>query len=662
VGCLTKDIDTDFSDRDAVVRYMKDKYGENYVASVGTYGNLKIKNAIKDFSRLKGIDAGTANYITSIIKKDYEACDFTKFIELVCKERKLKDFLVKNPLVFEYFDILLHQTRTASIHACATIIVPDVDEDGNHIDIHDLMPTKIMDGQLVTEWEGAQLEKAGFLKEDILGLKQLEKFKGMIELISINRGQDINIYDIDMDQREVFDLFSEGYTEDVFQFGTDGLKGYCKYLKPDSVSELTAANALYRPGAMESDAHTDFVKIKFGQKKPDYDPFLEEVTRETYGLYIYQEQIMKAYSVITGASMEQADSFRKYITKAYKMKSKGIKDTEYEKYESDFINKYTEMGCEPKKAQQVWDKLVAFASYGFNKSHAAAYATISYISQWFKVNYPLEFWTASLNESSDDDRPGRLAEIEKSSSIKVFPVDVNESELKFKGSPRDMAIYWSLKSVKWLGEKAAELIIEERQQNGKFFSLKEFTKRLPKKAINKRAITNLILSGGFDQMYSVKAENERIHILDEFYSLIESKGIEEYSKYINDKTWWQLIQTELTGFGGISYDSIANKNGFTKFVKDLQDVNPDNYVSIGGIVTEIKVKNSEKVGKFAVLKLNCNNMENSALIWNETYESYKDELTDCENKILFLNGQVKFDKYSNQNSIQTNRNTKLLLL
>jgi DNA polymerase-3 subunit alpha len=639
---------------------MKERYGFNYVALVGTYGNLKFKNAVKDFSRMCGVSPSDANFMTGFIGKDYESADFTKVIEFTVKEPRFKKFVLQNPMVFEWFDLVLHQTRTSSVHACATIIVPDTDEEGNPVDIHDLIPTKLMDGQLVTEWEGAQLEKAGFLKEDILGLKQLEKFQLMRKLIKQTQNKEIDIYDIDTQDKQVFEMFAQGYTEDVFQFGTDGLKGYCRYLKPNSVNELTATNALYRPGAMESDAHKDYVKIKFGEKEPDYDPFLKDVTKETYGLYIYQEQIMKAYSLVTGANMEQADSFRKYITKAYKMKSKGIKDTEYEKYEKEFIEKYKELGCDKIKAEQVWDKLVAFAAYGFNKSHAAAYATIAYISQWFKVHYPLEFWTASLNEATDDERPRRIAEIEKSSIIKISPVDVNESVLMFRPSVKENKIYWALSSVKWLGEKAATLIINERNKNGSFFSIKEFTSRFPKREINKRSVTNLILAGGFDQIYKINSENERYQILEQFYTLIDSlEDLSRYVPFIKDKIWWQLMQSELTGFGGISYEYLAKKEGFKDFVHYVNDCPLEKYVTVGGIVTEVRIKKSPKVGNFAILKINTNNKENNILIWNETFEIYKETILECENKILILNGQVKFDSYANQHNLQTNRNTKL---
>jgi len=657
------DIDIDFSNRDAVIAYLKDRYGENYVASVATYGNMKVKNAIKDFSRINGISAGDANYITGFIGKEHEASDFKNVVKFALSDKKFKYFMVKNPKVFQYFNILLHQTRTASIHACATIIVPTEDEEGVPCDILDFIPTKIMDGQLVTEWEGAQLEKAGFLKEDILGLKQLEKFDELIRLVKNNHNVDINIYEIDLEQKEVFDLFSEGLTEDVFQFGSSGLKDYCKYLKPNSIEELTAANALYRPGAMESDAHIDFVKIKRGEKKPVYDLLLEEVTSKTFGLYIYQEQIMKAYSVITGADMEEADSFRKYITKAYKLKSKGLTDTEYEKYEKGFVEKYIEKGQNKQLAQQVWDKLVAFASYGFNRSHAAAYAIISYLSQWFKCNYPIEFWTTSLNESEDDNVPNRISEIQKHGGIKIYPVDINESGYKFTGSVENNSIYWSMSRVKFLGEKGVEVIINERNKNGSFFDVKEFYGRVKGRSVNKRSIENLILSGAFDSCYNVKKAYERVFILDQlFFEMNLKNEIDKYLPNKNSELFWQLKQYELTGYGGISYEKICADNGFRNYCNDLQGATVNSYVTISGLVTEIKIKSSAKVGDFAIIKLNCNNIISTILMWNECFEEFRNEVINSEDKILIVNGQVKPDKVSGQNSLQTNSRTKLVIL
>jgi len=657
------DIDIDYGNRNAVIEYMKEKYGRNYVASVATYGNLKIKNAIKDFSRIAGINIKDANYITGLIRKDYEAADFTKVIELATKIPKLRYFILQNPRVFEHFDLVLHQTRTASIHACATIIVPEIDENGDSVDIHDLIPTKLINGELVTEWEGAQLEKTGYLKEDILGLKQLEKFDGFLKLIKKNHGVEIDIYQISLEDEEVFEEFGKGLTEDVFQFGTSGLKNYCRALKPESIMELAAANSLFRPGAMESNSHTEYIEMKFG-KKESYQYFLlDEITESTYGIMAYQEQIIKAYSIITDSTLEEAVNFQKYITKAYKLKARGIVDTEYLKHQDLFISKYVEKGQSPKEAEKIWEKIQNFASYSFNLSHSVSYSIIGYISQWFKVNYPIEFWTTSLNESNDETRPSRLNEIAIRGRIKVSPVDVNESALEFVGNNETQSIYWSIGSVKWLGQVAAGLIIHERNENGRFFSIKEFIERMKGTRVNKRSITNLILSGGFDIMYSVKVESERLFILDEYYALNEStKDLEKYLPYAKNKIWWQIMQTELTGFGGISYEQLVKQHKFKDYSSDVQDMDLHSYVSVAGMVTSCKVKNSPKIGDFAILEMNCNNKVNNVVIWSETFEQFKEIILDCENKIVILNGQVKFDKFSGMNNIQSNRTTKLISL
>lgn len=655
------DIDVDFSDRDAVIEYMKQRYGKNYVASVATYGNLKVKNAIKDFSRIYGIEAQKANYITGFIKKDNEAIHFDGLIEFCVQEQRFKSFFKKNPEVFEYFDLVLHQTRTASIHACATVIVPDVDEDGEKVDIFDLLPVKLVDGQLVTEWEGGFIEKAGFLKEDILGLAQLVKFNETLKLIKKNYGQEIDIFKIPLDEKEVLDRFSEGFTEDVFQFTSDGLKGYCKYLKPDNLEEIIAANALYRPGAMESDAHTDFVKIKLGEKEPEYDLHLKDITLNTFGLYIYQEQIMKAYSTITDGTMEDADHFRKYITKAYKLRAKGIVDKDFEKYENVFIGKYVEKGQTEQKAKEIWEKLLAFASYGFNRSHAAAYAIISYISQWFKVNYPLEFWTVSLNTSNDDNRPRRLQEITKNENIFISSIDVNKSDIGFVGDYKTNTIYWSLSSVKQLGEKTVENITKTREK-GLYIDIEDFYNKVPSK-VNKRQIVNIILSGGFDNLQKIKVVTDRFFILKKFFEISEEQHkIKEYEPYLEDKTFWELKQNELIGFGGISFKELCEQLGFKNYIDDLQEAKLDSYYSIAGIVETVIIRKTKNGDEFAILELQSNNIINKVLLWNDCYEPEKNNIKNCAKKLLTLNGVVKYDTFNNKNCLYSNSKTQIKIV
>lgn len=654
------DIDMDYSDRDRVVQYMKDKYGLEYVASVGTYGTIKIKNAIKDLSRLIGITAETANYISACIDKKHDGVDFTGFFNYAISSDKLLNFIRKNPLVFEHLDLILFSVRNSSIHACATIIVPEIDEDGNPANIHDFIPCKMMNGQLVTEWEGGQLEKTGFLKEDILGLKQLEKFEKILKTIKENYSEEIDLFtDVDLEEERVFEYFHKGNNEDVFQFGTEGLKGYCRFLKPSSIEELTAANALYRPGPMESNAHTDFVKIKFDEIDASYDFLLEDVTKNSYSLYIFQEQIMKAYSVVTGASLAEADNFRKVITKSKNSKTA----LDFDKYENHFIESYVEKGQKREEAKKIWDKLIAFAKYGFNRSHALAYSVIGYVSQWLKVYYPLEFWTISLNESKTEEIPKRISEIKSISNILLRGVNINKSGKDFKSLVSDNSIYWSLNSIKFLGESSVDLIIEEREKNGPFFSLEEFLSRVPKNKINKRCVTNLILSGAFDEMYRVKKSTERLRIIEDyFFSIKESVAIKEYKSNEKNIVFWELKQNALSGFGEITYKVICDKEKFKNYHQNINTLENLSYCTIAGVVEEIRLKNTPKAGDFCYITINSNNELIDVIIWNDLFKENSVEITNCENKIFILSGQIKYDPWKDRNIIHSSRSSKLLII
>lgn len=654
------DIDSDFSNRDAVVEYMKQRYGHNYVAAVATYGNMKVKNAIKDFGRINTVPNEICNKVTKKIPKNYENSTFEEIIKFSLEADYFYQFFKKYPLIFKNLSVNLNNPRTSSIHACATIIFPKEDEEGLPVDIFDLVPVKLMDGQLVIEWEGEQLAKAGFLKEDILGLSQLEKFEGMLKLIKQNYPLiDIDIYKIPLDDPKVYDLFGKGLNEDVFQFGSPGLKAYTEYLKPDSINELTAANALYRPGAMESDTHNKYVEIKYGRERAEYDYLLEEVTSETYGLYIYQEQIMQAYQKITDVSLSEADVFRKVITKSYKDR---FKNKDFQKYEDNFISHYIKKGQSPEAAQEIWEKLISFASYGFNKSHAAAYSIIGYLSQWFKVYYPLEFFTVSLQKSPDEERPNRLEEM-KIYGIKASPPDINKSGYGFTCDKEENKIYYSLESIKGVGPSTLTPIVGERESKGRFYSFEEFFNRVNRSKVNKGRMEALILSGCFDEVEQLNSPKERLYILDKLFALSGyDQEIEKYIPYAENLFYWEMTQKSLCGYGDITYKKIVQKLGFKNFKESLENLKGDKYVTVAGVVEESFLRESPKAGKFLTGTISSNDEQIPFVIWNYTYENYFEKLLNLKGKVLILNGEASMDTYKNKMSIKSTKFTQIEIL
>lgn len=316
------DVDLDFQAerKDEVKRYMEEKYGAEYVASVGTYTRMKLKGVMKDFARVNtDLSPSTMNFLTKNIddQQDYKFDDLFKYS---LQNNELKKFVQSNKKLVEELKFVLGQAKTPSIHASAVLIMPKTNDEGEKLNVFDWIPTrKVLDKTnkkfvLVSEWEGKYVERAGFLKEDILGLSQLDKFSMIVRMIKKNHRITINFDDIPLDDKNVYRIFKKGFNEDVFQFQTDGMKKYSRFVKPTNIEDLIAMSALYRPGPMSSNAHITYGEIKHGNAEPEYDYGLKEVTEKTQGLYIYQEQIMKAL-VVGGLTESESDECRSCIKK-----------------------------------------------------------------------------------------------------------------------------------------------------------------------------------------------------------------------------------------------------------------------------------------------------------------------------------------------------------
>lgn len=662
------DIDTDFESarRDDVKRYMESRYGVDFVASVGTFSYFKNKSVLKDLGRELSLNYSELNFITSIINKEAENGDLIDLFKNSLGEFKLKEFLTNNIELINNLQLILHQPKTQSIHASATIIVPKKDNEGNNKNIYDWMPVKKVNGVLITEWEGKVCEKAGFLKEDILGILQLDKFRAILDLIKINFDLEIDYTQLNTGDKNVYDLFHKGYNEDVFQFTTDSLKAYCRYLKPDNLEELIAANALHRPGPMESSANIDFVKIKFGEKKAKYDYLLEHITKSTFGLYCFQEQVMKAFQTITDSDLKEADLFRKIITKA----DDGYKNDEnINNYRKIFVDKYIEKGCNHDGAEEVFEKLIAFSKYAFNRSHSACYAYTAYVCQYFKCHFPLEFWTVSLIFSKEEDISKKILEIENTGDINLFPPDINKSFTNYVANSETNSIYWSINSIKGCGEKSVDNIINERNENGLFKSFKDFIERVKGKRINKTQIKNFILCGCFDQIEKIEKITDRFVLINKF---CEEEDKLEFS-YINivKEHFWLSKQKELCGIGNINfkkiYDESLNEIKFSKNSKYLDfDLIQDNdsvddEVIVCGLINNIIERNTRK-GKMGQLELDQNGKRLYITCWADFWETNGHLIKINHGSVLLMNGVIREDSYKKLNVIHSINSSKFKLV
>ena len=353
------DVDIDFQTlgRDRVKEYIRQKYQFDYSCSVATFTRMKLKTCIKDFAKVKGLSFDYTNKITKEIDDQIEYT-WTDLIEYASKSKALFKFVQDYPEIVHMTKYSLLSCKAASVHPSAVIIVPKMSvETGKDMNIYEWMPMKMIDGVLVSEWEGKYTESSLFLKEDILGLNQLDKFKNMLNLIKENKGEEVDVNEIPFDDETVFQYFRKGWCEDIFQFGTMSLMNYCKQVKPTEFSDLVAMTALFRPGPIASNAHLDFANIKNGKKKPKFDYGIENITGETYSLLVYQEQMMSIIHQLGGLSLIEAENARKYIKKKKMKELNALGD--------EFIKGAINNGCPEDEAKVIWDKMNAFSAYSF---------------------------------------------------------------------------------------------------------------------------------------------------------------------------------------------------------------------------------------------------------------------------------------------------------
>lgn len=662
------DIDCDFpvAFRDTVKEYMARRYGENHVCSVGTYTRMKLKTCLKDFGKVMGVPFAVMNKLTKDIDDQIEYT-WGDLFNYAATSRELFRFVQDNPELVHMTKYALTQCKTSSIHPSAVIIVPKEDEDGNPIDLYGWMPMKKMGDVLVSEWEGKYIDKSGFLKEDILGLNQLDKFSSIIKLIARNRRKHIDVNTIPFGDEEVFRYFQRGWCEDVFQFGAMGLMNYCREAKPHSLDDLIAMTALFRPGPMDVKAHETFVAIKNGRENPKFDPGMEDITRDTYSLYTYQEQIMKAV-VVGGLSPVESDILRTAIKK----KNMDLIESFHDKFREGYSALLRERGVKDKpekKADEVWAKLLAFSGYGFNKSHAVAYTMMSYWSQWFKVNYPLEFWTTSLQYASKEaDIPYRLVEMKKTgANIEVRPPDINFSGETFTCDPDTNRIFFSLGKVKGVGERALTLLKHMKKEHGEIFSFDDFITAAPK-GINRTVVMRLIMAGAFDLVEDIRNPRQRLDIIKKYLERRGEELPEELTQpdaYTN--AWWVFKQRELTGYGEVDYARMMNEYGLGKRMvrlyvtaAEFERKHEGDEVCIVGRVNNVFERATKRGEAYGVLQVEVNDLIIQVTLWPDFWAHQPETEATLLNRVVAVSGRVNL--FAGKKVVQSSQSTRLEIL
>ena len=509
------DIDIDFDDegRYRVFKYVEDKYGKDHVSHVITFGTMATKSVIRDVGRIQKLSLDTTDRLAKLVprkvtvQKDKEIDDpdhpgqKKKVTESKDVDPTIKLCLEKVPEFKEAFnsgDQLVHDTllyaerlegtvRNTGVHACATIIGRD--DLTNFIPLSTAKDKETGKDILVSQFEGSLIESAGMLKMDFLGLKTLTILKDAVENIRQSRGEELDINTIPIDDKETYELFSRGDTVGVFQFESDGMQKWLMELQPSRFEDLIAMNALYRPGPM--DYIPDFVARKHGRSKIEYDlPDMEEYLHDTYGVTVYQEQVMLLSQKLAGFTKGKADKLRKAMGKKQIKVMAELKD--------EFFAGGLEHGHPEAILNKIWNDWEAFASYAFNKSHATCYAWVGYQTGYLKAHYRAEYMAAVLsNNLNNIDEITKFMDDCRRNGMKILGPDVNESYTKFTVN-KDGNIRFGMAGIKGIGIGAVNSIIEVRKAGGPFKDIFNFMERIPYTSVNKKGVEALAYSGAFD--------------------------------------------------------------------------------------------------------------------------------------------------------------------
>lgn len=525
------DIDIDFDDegRDSVLKYVIDKYGKNQVAQIITYGTMAAKSSIRDCARVMELPLSEATLLAKMVpEKPGTSLDlaFSEVKELaeIKKGTDLKAQVLQQAVILE------GSVRNTGTHACGVIITPD--------DLTNFVPVSTAkdSDMLVTQFDNSVVESAGMLKMDFLGLTTLSIINTALKNIKKSKGMLIDIDAIPLDDVKTYQLFQRGETTGTFQFESVGMQKYLRQLKPDKFEDLIAMNALYRPGPMEY--IPTFINRKHGREPIKYDlPAMEEFLAETYGITVYQEQVMLLSQKLAGFSKGDADVLRKAMGK----KQKAVLD----KMKDKFIEGCKKNGHAPDICEKIWTDWEAFAQYAFNKSHSTCYSLVAYQTAYLKANYPAEYMAAVLTHSQSNlENVTFFIEECRSLGIKVLGPHVNESGIFFAVN-KDGEIRFGLGAIKGAGDAAVEAIIQERDSKGAFTDIFDFAKRLNQRSVNKKTFECLALSGAFDCFTGI---HRRQYV---FAKDGEVNLLEKAMKYAA-KTQQDELSAQVSLFGGSS--------------------------------------------------------------------------------------------------------------
>jgi len=478
------DIDIDFDEdgRDSVLKYVVDKYGHDKVAHIITFGSMAAKMAIRDVARVQKLPLPDADRLAKLVPERPGVTLTQAYSEVpeLARERESSNKLIATTL--KYAGVLEGSVRQTGVHACGIIIGKDSLD--NYIPLCTAKDAELY----VTQYEGSHVESVGLLKMDFLGLKTLSIIRDAIENIKKSKGVEINLESLPLDDKKTFELFSNGDTTGIFQFESAGMKRYLRDLIPNRFEDLIAMNALYRPGPMDN--IREFIKRKHGGRIDYPLPAMEKFLNDTYGITVYQEQVMLLSQELGGFSRGEADNLRKSMGK----KKKSIMD----ELKLKFLEGCKKNGYNEEVAISIWSDWESFAQYAFNKSHSTCYALIAYQTGYLKAHYPAEFMAAVLSRNINDIKKiTTLMDETRRMGMEVLGPDVNESNVKFTVN-RDGNIRFGLGAIKGVGESAVIQLIEERERDGLYKDIYDLVERVNLNALNKKNLEAMAVAGALD--------------------------------------------------------------------------------------------------------------------------------------------------------------------
>lgn len=639
------DIDMDFADRrrDEVIKYVAEKYGRDHVAQIITFGTMAARAVIRDVGRALQY---TYPYCDTLAKLIPMGMDLNEALEKVDELKNIYEADDQAKRLIDLGKKLEGVARHASTHACGVVI--SAEPLSNSVPLQ--RPRDSEDG-VITQYEGHSVEDLGLLKMDFLGLKNLTIIEDTLARIYVlHDNLKIDLDKIPYDDQKTYNLLQEALTTSVFQLESDGMKRYLKELQPSVFEDITAMVALYRPGPMQF--IPDYIERKHGNQTIEYiHPKLEPILKDTYGICIYQEQLMKIAQEVCGFTLGEADVLRKAVGK----KIKELLDAQ----ETKFINGAIENGASKKVAAELWQWILPFAAYGFNKSHSAAYATIAYQTAYLKAHYPVEFMASVLtSERADVERISFLIDECKKMNVEVLAPNINESLKNFTVVAGKNQIRFGLLAIKNVGVNIVDAIAEERKNNGKFTSIGNFINRINSKDLNKKSMEALIKAGAFDEFA------ERNQLLSNLEKMLEiarennkNKNTNQMGLFASTKIVANDIKLEpatpATNFTKLGWEkellglyvSSHPLNGFKKLlssrtvaISKIDNTFVDQKVIIGGLVSNVK-KIITKNGKPMIfMKLEDLSGKTEVVIFPNLLERNPNALQ--ESKIVFIAGRV----------------------